>query len=112
MLAAAFAAVVVAPLRAVAGKSVDSFGLCVDDAQRVVLGIGDVKVAAVEGEALQTKKLRLVVAAIGQPNAAGANRLDGITVKICDDDAVLVRVADEEPPALGVDGQFAGVAQR
>ena len=112
LLAAAPAAVVVAALRAVAGERGDAPGLCVDHAQRVILGVGDVQAAIVIGESLQPEKLRLVVAAVGQADAAGADGVDEPAVEVGDDDAVVARVADEEPFTLGVDGQFAGVAQR
>ena len=78
----------------------------------MILGVGDVQAAIVIGESLQPEKLRLVVAAVGQADAAGADGVDEPAVEVGDDDAVVARVADEEPSTLGVDGQFAGVAQR
>ena len=112
LLAAALAAVVIAPLRAVAGECADGFGFRVDDAQRVVFGVGDVKVAVVKGEPLQPEKLRFVVATVGQADAAGADGVDELAVEVGDDDAVMARVADEEPFAVGINRQFAGVTQR
>ena len=80
MLATAFAAVVVAALRAVAGKRGDAPGLRIDDAQCVVLGIGDVQAAFVICEALQSKKPRLIVAAIGQADTTAADDVDELSI--------------------------------
>ena len=68
--------------------------------------------ALVEGETLKSEKLCLIVAAIGKADAAGADGVDEFAVEIGDDDAVVVRVADEESFAVGIDRQFSGVAQR
>ena len=112
LLAAPFAALIIATLHAVADEGADASGLEVDHAQRVILRVGDVQAAVEIGEALQPEKPCLVIAAVGQADAAGADRVDECAVEIGHDNAMVVRVADEESFALGVDRQFARVTQR
>ena len=84
----------------------------VDDANLVVLGVGDVEQIAIEREALRPIEARLRENAVVVALQARADRLDQLAVERRDDDAVVVRVGDEEAIRLLVGEDLAGIQQR
>ena len=69
----------------------------IDDADLVVLGVGDVQQSSpVKGETLRPIEARLREDAVAVALQAGTDRLDQLAVERRDDDAVVIGVGDEE----------------
>src|SRR5581483_23429 len=72
-------------------------GLQIDCANQVILSIRDVKSVTVERHPLRPKEGRVIECAVVLPVRARADRFDQSAVRLRDDDAIVIRVGDEQP---------------
>ena len=78
----------------------------------MVLGIGNVKRIAVKSHSLRTVQTRLGKLAISRAPRAAADGLYQRAVKFGDNDAIVIRIGDEESIAFGVGQDFSREGKR
>src|SRR5437764_14580424 len=78
----------------------------------MVLRVRDVERVAVERETLWAKESGLIERAVGRAARARADRVEGRAVKFSKDDAIVVRVGDEEACGVRISEHLAGEGER